>query len=207
MTDQAVTGPTRDLRFNHQARYPMHVIAFFWPARMRERRRSEDRRLSVSGSRGSYNCAATATGAFPAPQLCGHPRKRERPRSKRLGTEANICGSFPGWGAHFRPAYTSPTRSEQGRSRNSGSSRRASRPVVCDVVRAYAERSASRRLTSAPLHRGLTSAARRGASVFTMPDVNRSKSVAVLQAQVRDADRPWCPTTRRCGAPPALEQE
>jgi len=34
----------------------------------------------------------------------------------------------------------------------------------------------------------LTSAARRGASVFKMRDVSRHKSMNVLQAHVRDAD-------------------
>ena len=52
-------------------------------------------------------------------------------------------------------------------------------------------------VASAPLSTGvtsslragfLTSAARRGASVFKMRDVSRHKSMDVLQAYVRDAD-------------------
>ncbi len=62
---------------------------------------------------------------------------------------------------------------------------------VCDLVQAYAER-----LGLNPADFGahslragfLTSAARRGASVFKMRDVSRHKSMDVLQAYVRDAD-------------------
>jgi hypothetical protein len=46
-----------------------------------------------------------------------------------------------------------------------------------------------RTLGDSPLRAGfLTSAARRGASVFKMRDVSRHKSMDVLQAYVRDAD-------------------
>jgi site-specific recombinase XerD len=62
---------------------------------------------------------------------------------------------------------------------------------VCDLVQDYAERL---RLNPADfgahsLRAGfLTSAARRGASVFKMRDVSGHKSMDVLQAYVRDAD-------------------
>jgi len=62
---------------------------------------------------------------------------------------------------------------------------------VCDLVKAYAD---SVGLDAASfgahsLRAGfLTSAARRGASVFKMRDVSRHKSMDVLQAYVRDAD-------------------
>jgi hypothetical protein len=62
---------------------------------------------------------------------------------------------------------------------------------VCDLVKHYAGRLG---LTPADfgahsLRSGfLTSAARRGASVFKMRDVSRHKSMDALQASVRDAD-------------------
>jgi integrase len=62
---------------------------------------------------------------------------------------------------------------------------------VCDIVKAYAERVGlkSADFGAHSLRAGfLTSAARRGASVFKMRDVSRHKSMDVLQAYVRDAD-------------------
>jgi site-specific recombinase XerD len=68
---------------------------------------------------------------------------------------------------------------------------RLSAKAVCELVQRYAER-----LGLNPADFGahslragfLTSAARRGASVFKMRDVSRHKSMDVLQAYVRDAD-------------------
>jgi site-specific recombinase XerD len=62
---------------------------------------------------------------------------------------------------------------------------------VCDLVKAYAERIGLKAsdFGAHSLRAGfLTSAARRGASVFKMRDVSRHKSMDVLQAYVRDAD-------------------
>ena len=62
---------------------------------------------------------------------------------------------------------------------------------VCDIVKAYAERLGLKGADfgAHSLRAGfLTSAARRGASVFKMRDVSRHKSMDVLQAYVRDAD-------------------
>jgi site-specific recombinase XerD len=62
---------------------------------------------------------------------------------------------------------------------------------VCDLVKAYAERIGLKGADfgAHSLRAGfLTSAARRGASVFKMRDVSRHKSMDVLQAYVRDAD-------------------
>jgi site-specific recombinase XerD len=62
---------------------------------------------------------------------------------------------------------------------------------VCDLVKAYAERLGLKAndFGAHSLRAGfLTSAARRGASVFKMRDVSRHKSMDVLQAYVRDAD-------------------
>ena len=62
---------------------------------------------------------------------------------------------------------------------------------VCDLVKAYAERLGlnAADFGAHSLRAGfLTSAARRGASVFKMRDVSRHKSMDVLQAYVRDAD-------------------
>ncbi len=57
---------------------------------------------------------------------------------------------------------------------------------VCDITKAYAGRVG---LDAAMVGAGfLTSAARRGASVFKMRDVSRHKSMDVLQLYVRDAD-------------------
>jgi integrase len=61
----------------------------------------------------------------------------------------------------------------------------------CDLVKAYAERLGLKAADfgAHSLRAGfLTSAARRGASVFKMRDVSRHKSMDVLQAYVRDAD-------------------
>jgi integrase len=63
--------------------------------------------------------------------------------------------------------------------------------AVCEIVKAYVGRVGLK-----PADFGahslradfLTSAARRGASVFKMRDVSRHKSMDVLQAYVRDAD-------------------
>jgi site-specific recombinase XerD len=62
---------------------------------------------------------------------------------------------------------------------------------VCSIVQAYAERIGLKAADfgAHSLRAGfLTSAARRGASVFKMRDVSRHKSMDVLQAYVRDAD-------------------
>jgi site-specific recombinase XerD len=62
---------------------------------------------------------------------------------------------------------------------------------VCDLVKAYATRVGlnATDFGAHSLRSGfLTSAARRGASVFKMRDVSRHKSMDVLQAYVRDAD-------------------
>jgi hypothetical protein len=62
---------------------------------------------------------------------------------------------------------------------------------VCNLVKAYAERIGleAADFSAHSLRAGfLTSAARRGASVFKMRDVSRHKSMDVLQAYVRDAD-------------------
>jgi site-specific recombinase XerD len=62
---------------------------------------------------------------------------------------------------------------------------------VCDFVKAYAELVGLKAADfgAHSLRAGfLTSAARRGASVFKMRDVSRHKSMDVLQAYVRDAD-------------------
>jgi site-specific recombinase XerD len=63
--------------------------------------------------------------------------------------------------------------------------------AVCDIVQAYAARLGLKAADfgAHSLRSGfLTSAARRGASVFKMRDVSRHKSMDVLQAYVRDAD-------------------
>jgi integrase len=63
--------------------------------------------------------------------------------------------------------------------------------AVCDIVQAYAARLGLKAADfgAHSLRAGfLTSAARRGASVFKMRDVSRHKSMDVLQAYVRDAD-------------------
>jgi hypothetical protein len=62
---------------------------------------------------------------------------------------------------------------------------------VCSIVKAYAERIGLKATDFGAHSLGagfLTSAARRGASVFKMRDVSRHKSMDVLQAYVRDAD-------------------
>jgi hypothetical protein len=62
---------------------------------------------------------------------------------------------------------------------------------VCKVVKAYAKRIGLEATDFGAHSQGagfLTSAARRGASVFKMRDVSRHKSMDVLQAYVRDAD-------------------
>jgi hypothetical protein len=62
---------------------------------------------------------------------------------------------------------------------------------VCNLVKAYAKRIGldPAAFGAHSLRSGfLTSAARRGASVFKMRDVSRHKSMDVLQAYVRDAD-------------------
>jgi site-specific recombinase XerD len=68
--------------------------------------------------------------------------------------------------------------------------RRLTDKSVCDLVKAYAARLGLKAADfGAHSLRGfLTSAARRGASVFKMRDVSRHKSMDVLQAYVRDAD-------------------
>src|SRR5262249_61146318 len=62
---------------------------------------------------------------------------------------------------------------------------------VCVIAKVYADRVGLDAATvgAHSLRSGfLTSAARRGASVFKMRDVSRHKSMDVLQAYVRDAD-------------------
>jgi integrase len=62
---------------------------------------------------------------------------------------------------------------------------------VCDLTKAYADRVGldGAAFGAHSLRSGfLTSAARRGASVFKMRDLSRHKSMDVLQAYVRDAD-------------------
>jgi integrase len=71
------------------------------------------------------------------------------------------------------------------------SSHRLTDKSVCDLVKAYADRIGlnATDFGAHSLRAGfLTSAARRGASVFKMRDVSRHKSMDVLQAYVRDAD-------------------
>jgi len=68
---------------------------------------------------------------------------------------------------------------------------RLSAKSVCDLTKAYADRVGldGAAYSAHSLRSGfLTSAARRGASVFKMRDVSRHKSMDVLQAYVRDAD-------------------
>jgi integrase len=68
---------------------------------------------------------------------------------------------------------------------------RLSGKSVCTLVQAYAARLGLDRESfgAHSLRSGfLTSAARRGASVFKMRDVSRHRSMDVLQAYVRDAD-------------------
>jgi integrase len=69
--------------------------------------------------------------------------------------------------------------------------RRGAERLTDQVVKAYAERIGLKATDfgAHSLRAGfLTSAARRGASVFKMRDVSRHKSMDVLQAYVRDAD-------------------
>ena len=69
--------------------------------------------------------------------------------------------------------------------------RRLTGKSVCDLVKTYAKRLGLKAADfgAHSLRAGfLTSAARRGASVFKMRDVSRHKSMDVLQAYVRDAD-------------------
>jgi integrase len=71
------------------------------------------------------------------------------------------------------------------------SNQRLTDKTVCDLVKAYAGRLGLKEADfgAHSLRAGfLTSAARRGASVFKMRDVSRHKSMDVLQAYVRDAD-------------------
>lgn len=69
--------------------------------------------------------------------------------------------------------------------------RRLTANSVCDIVKAYADKIGLDAVAfgAHSLRSGfLTSAARRGASIFKMRDVSRHKSMDVLQAYVRDAD-------------------
>ena len=71
------------------------------------------------------------------------------------------------------------------------SARWLSAKAVCEIVKAYAGRLGLKAADfgAHSLRAGfLTSAARRGASVFKMRDVSRHKSMDVLQAYVRNAD-------------------
>jgi site-specific recombinase XerD len=71
------------------------------------------------------------------------------------------------------------------------SNRRLTDKSVCDLVKAYAGRLGlnATDFGAHSLRAGfLTSAARRGASVFKMRDVSRHKSMDVLQVYIRDAD-------------------
>jgi site-specific recombinase XerD len=84
-------------------------------------------------------------------------------------------------GPVFRPVY------KGGRVRN----QRLAAQSVCDIVKAYADTVGldGADFGAHSLRSGLlTSAARRGASIFKMRDVSRHKSMDVLQAYVRDAD-------------------
>jgi len=84
-------------------------------------------------------------------------------------------------GPIFRPV------AKGGNLRNS----RLSAKSVCDITKAYARRVGldGTAYGAHSLRSGfLTSAARRGASVFKMRDVSRHKSMDVLQTYVRDAD-------------------
>jgi integrase len=68
---------------------------------------------------------------------------------------------------------------------------RLSAKSVCDLVKAYADQVGldGAAFGAHSLRSGfLTSAARRGASIFKMRDVSRHKSMDVLQTYVRDAD-------------------
>ncbi len=69
--------------------------------------------------------------------------------------------------------------------------RRLTSNAVCEIVKAYAGKLGldASSFGAHSLRSGfLTSAARRGASIFKMRDVSRHKSMDVLQAYVRDAD-------------------
>ncbi len=84
-------------------------------------------------------------------------------------------------GAVFRPVR------KGGRVRN----QRLAAKSVCDLAKVYARRLGMDPATigAHSLRSGfLTSAARRGASIFKMKDVSRHKSMDVLSAYVRDAD-------------------
>jgi len=84
-------------------------------------------------------------------------------------------------GPIFRPI------SKKGRVLN----RRLSDRAVADLVKAYARRAGLKAgdFSAHSLRSGfLTSAARRGASIFKMMDVSRHKSIETLRAYVRDAE-------------------
>ena len=96
--------------------------------------------------------------------------------------------ALPAWldgrdhrGAHFRPIAKGSNLQNS----------RLSAKSVCDITKAYARRVGldGTAYGAHSLRSGfLTSAARRGASVFKMRDVSRHKSMDVLQTYVRDAD-------------------
>jgi site-specific recombinase XerD len=68
-------------------------------------------------------------------------------------------------------------------------SRRLSDRVVAEVVKACARRVGPKDFSGQSLRSGfLTSAARRGASIFKMMDVSQHKSVETLRNYVRDAE-------------------
>jgi integrase len=67
----------------------------------------------------------------------------------------------------------------------------ADRPIVANIVKAYAERAGFdvNLFSGHSLRSGfLTSAAANGASIFKMMDVSRHKSVDTLRGYVRDAE-------------------
>jgi hypothetical protein len=91
---------------------------------------------------------------------------------------------------HGEEPASARVRSSAPSPREAGSAPSGSQSV-CSIVKAYAERIGLKPADfgAHSLRAGfLTSAARRGASVFKMRDVSRHKSMDVLPAYVRDAD-------------------
>jgi hypothetical protein len=106
------------------------------------------------------------------------PRRDDLPREVRQGVAAG------------RRYYRGPTIPPVAKGGRLGTERLTDQSV-CKVVKAYAKRIGLKAgdFGAHSLRAGfLTSAARRGASVFKMRDVSRHKSMDVLQAYVRDAD-------------------
>jgi integrase len=95
--------------------------------------------------------------------------------------KAGLAASGISEGPLFRPVAKASRLSAQ----------RLTPKAVCEIVKAYVGRVGLKPADfgAHSLRAGfLTSAARRGASVFKMRDVSRHKSMDVLQAYVRDAD-------------------